>query len=68
MNNDQWLKSQCERYVNGYCGTLACLRRGGYKGELPIDFNKSTCEPHEIFEELKQLRHSVNASFFGKIG
>mgnify|MGYP001581697962 CR=1 FL=1 len=63
MNNDEWLKLQCNKYINGVCSTLSCVLRG-YKLKikdrnnipLPIDFSKSTCESHEILLELQELR------------
>lgn len=60
MTNDEWLKAQCNRYVNGYCNTLACLNRGGPK-DGPTKQRLATCEPHEILQELADLReHFAN--------
>lgn len=51
-----WLKSECNRYVNGNCTTRSCYIRGGWDGK-PItlsDFQsiKTTCMAHEILERL----------------
>lgn len=54
MNNDEFLKSQCNRYVNGYCSTRKCLVRGGWKVGMNQDV--ATCESHEILVELESLR------------
>lgn len=56
--NDKWLKSQCNRYVNGVCQTLGCLRRGGYH-DGPLHYDCATCEPHELLTELQHLRSEV---------
>ena len=53
--NDEWLKNQCNRYVNGMCQTLYCLKRGGY----PNVKDNPSCEPHEILCELQSLRKEV---------
>lgn len=59
--NDEWLKLQCNKYVNGVCASLLCLKRGlgndRKKWKLPIDYSKSACESHEILLELQELRH-----------
>ena len=57
MSNDEWLKYQCNRYANGQCSTLACLRRGGYKrGDVPVNYDLATCHAHEVLVELENLR------------
>lgn len=62
MNNDDFLKQQCNRYTNGICTTLHCMLRGGYvRGphkpeEVQACYDKATCEPHEILCELEKLR------------
>ena len=56
-----WLESQCNRYANGYCSTLACLLRGGYKrGSGRVDFAKATCEAHECLMEIEALKRKLN--------
>lgn len=48
-----WEKS-CNRYVNGYCSTLRCLRRGGYEiNSGPCDHAIATCEEHETAIALR---------------
>lgn len=59
--NDEWLKSQCNRYVNGFCSTRACMVRGGYKPGITVDYECATCEPHEILIELQNLRAQTAA-------
>ena len=56
QSNDEWLKAQCNRYVNGQCSTLTCLKRGGYVRGTPPNYDTATCEPHEILTELAALR------------
>lgn len=49
----EWAKSQCNRYVNGQCSTLGCMKRGGYKrGEPVADYDMATCEAHETVKAL----------------
>jgi hypothetical protein len=56
MTNEEWLKDQCNRYTNGQCSTLSCLRRGGYKrGQVPVDYQLATCHAHEIVRKLELL-------------
>lgn len=49
---------QCNRYANGFCSTLNCMKRGGYvRGESrPGDREMATCEAHELYCELLELR------------
>ena len=57
MNKEhkQFLTENCNRLKYGECHTLGCMRRGGHKkGEMPVDYNKATCVPYEIFKELEQ--------------
>lgn len=56
MSNDDFLKSFCNRYVNGQCQTLACLKRGGYRAGMKPDYNLATCGYHEVLLELRILR------------
>lgn len=56
MNNDEFLKSQCNLYVNGRCDTHRCLKRGGYPSKV-----NPTCEYHEILLELQELRERVDS-------
>jgi hypothetical protein len=57
MTNKQWLKEQCNRYVNGFCGTRSCLVRGKALKKLPIDLNKATCHAHEILQKLSKKKN-----------
>ena len=57
-SNDEFLKSKCNRYTNGFCHTLACLKRGGYKGGSFKD-DIATCEYHEVVQELEDLRDEL---------
>lgn len=57
-NNDNWLKEQCNRYTNGFCQTVACLKRGGYvRDKVPVNCDVATCEPYEILQELESYRN-----------
>ena len=56
ITNDQWLKDQCNRYKNGRCQTLSCLKRGGYDRVAPVCYDIATCEAHEVLCELESLR------------
>lgn len=51
----KWLKEQCNRYANGQCHTITCLRRGGHLRGEPVDYNVATCEAHELIESLADL-------------
>jgi hypothetical protein len=49
------LKAACNRYANGSCQTLVCLKRGGYhRGEKPV-YETATCERHEQVKALETL-------------
>lgn len=49
------LKSSCNRYINGECNSLTCLKQGGYqRGSMP-DYSKATCERHKQVMELEAL-------------
>ena len=53
-----WLKKLCNRFTNGYCGSLWCLQRGGYQRGYkygPEGYEMSTCEPHEVVQEFERL-------------
>ena len=53
---EEWVKSQCNRYVNGHCSSTVCLLRGGYfRCEKP-DYNMATCEAHEVMQKLQSKR------------
>lgn len=56
MTTDEWLKDQCNRYRNGQCSTLSCLKRGGYTRGTKPNYEKATCHPYETIVELEQLR------------
>ena len=51
----EFLTENCNRLKYGKCCTLGCLKRCKYeKGKVPPDYNKATCVPYEIFQELKE--------------
>jgi len=55
MNNEhkEFLTEQCNKLKYGKCCNLGCLRRGGYeKGVVPPQYDKATCIPYEIYQEL----------------
>lgn len=53
------LKAECNRYANGSCQTLACLKRGGYhRGDKP-DYETATCERHEQVKALETLLANI---------
>lgn len=56
---EQILSKQCNRYINGICTTMNCVKRGNPSFSLPLDFNKSTCEIHEAILEIKDLEEEV---------
>lgn len=66
MTNEEWLKGMCNRYINGICETVGCLRRGGYKpGSFPVDCNVATCHAHETLQELatnEEKSHAENVT------
>jgi len=49
------LKGECNRYANGQCQTLACLKRGGYTKGDPVDYSIASCERHEQIDALERL-------------
>lgn len=49
------LKSQCNKYTNQECQTLACLKRGGWKRGEQVKYRISTCEKHEQATQLMKL-------------
>ena len=49
------LKSQCNKYVNQECQTLACLKRGGWKRGEHVQYRLATCEKNEQAVELRKL-------------
>ena len=48
----EWLRAQCNRYVNGACTTARCLRRGGWVPGGPQSADDATCEAHEAAAAL----------------
>lgn len=54
-------RAQCNRYVNGTCANVACIKRGGWKGELPVNYDVATCEAHETATNLEHLQAQVSA-------
>ena len=62
--NEEWLKGQCNRYVNGQCNTLKCLTRGnGGKRPKASDYNLASCEAHEVLLELEELRDECKSMY-----
>lgn len=50
------VKADCNEHVNGYCHTVACLKRGGWeKGCNPANFAPS-CEAKQILRLIAQAR------------
>lgn len=62
------LKSQCNRYANGFCATLACLKRGGYKRGDTVDYSVATCERHEQVKALEALLANAKLRDAGESG
>jgi hypothetical protein len=61
----------CPLEERGVCTTLACLKRGGYKGG-PTDHSMATCHVHELVTLLRTSlsateRHSVSVTTHGAI-
>ncbi len=56
QENLQWLKNQCNRYKNGTCMTLKCMKRGGYVrgSDMKVDYEIATCNAFEIVKRLEQ--------------
>lgn len=55
MTNLEWLKGQCDRYVNGQCHTASCMKRGGYDPQKPETYDSAaTCHAHEIVKQLER--------------
>jgi hypothetical protein len=53
------LKAECNRYANGSCQTLYCLKRGGYqRGDKP-DYDVATCKQHEQVKALETLLANI---------
>ncbi len=71
MNTIEWLKDQCIRYQNpnGVCSTLACMKRGGYKGGTPSDYI-ATCPAHATIQALERIKeaHTVIADELAELG
>lgn len=61
MSNDEWLKDQCNRYLNGFCSTSSCLKRGGLVADDPRGYEAATCHAHEVLQELEVLRELYGA-------
>lgn len=61
MTNDEWLKSQCNRYINGVCLIKHCLVRGGEHSVCGDhqNYNKSTCEIHETIVRIQKLEEKL---------
>lgn len=53
------LSKKCNRYVNGICTTVNCVKRGNPNYSLPLDFKKSTCEIHEAILEVRALEEDA---------
>lgn len=56
---ETWLRSQCNRYINGQCTTLACMIRGAWTPGNTQDV--ATCEPHETILRLTQQASELSA-------
>jgi hypothetical protein len=53
-DHKEFLKENCNRLKYGKCASLGCLRRGNYeKGKIPPEYDKATCIPYEIYQELE---------------
>ena len=39
--------------------TSGCIKRGGYAGAIPVDYDIATCAAHEILNELTDLRKKI---------
>lgn len=74
---EQILSKECNRYVNGFCATLSCLKRGGFDTKnLPPPIpslieksykelvDKSTCEIHEAILEVRTLEEHYHQDNF----
>lgn len=49
-------EADCNRYHNGACMTVRCMRRGGYvSGTALVDYSIATCESHETAIILRSL-------------
>ena len=75
MKSDDELKAECNRYVNGHCSTVGCLKRGGWKqgDDYQASLERSTCDAHEIVTLRAKLALAVEAlenlqSFCGDLG
>lgn len=56
LNLIERLKSECNKYVNGKCYTIACMKRGKYyKRGGPCNPDCATCESHEQIIVLESL-------------
>ncbi len=61
MTPQDWLRDQCNRYVNGECHTTSCLVRGGYKrGTVPVDYSLAKCHAHETLQLITALEGEVS--------
>jgi hypothetical protein len=53
------LKADCNRYTNGQCQTVACLKRGGYKkGGPQPNYEIATCDRYEQVQALDRASAS----------
>lgn len=62
MSHTPWLTSQCMRHISGTCTTRACLIRGGWTGQVPVDLTLATCEPHEILSKLAAVKADLEVA------
>lgn len=63
--NDEWLRNQCNKYANGTCYSARCLLPGGNGAIMrfengEVSYASATCEAHEVFQELQDLRKLVD--------
>lgn len=56
---ESWLMGRCSYLSHGQCYSHKCLIRGGYRGEENIDPKRSTCEPKELYDMLRELRKEL---------
>lgn len=53
------LKSECNRFVNGQCTTLACMKRGGYTSGIPGTYDQATCAEREAVLAIQHLESEL---------
>lgn len=55
--NLEFIKKECNRYVNRECTTLGCFKRGGWirGGRKPPKDFEPTCQVHELVLYVEKL-------------